>query len=80
MVTVFLSQLFLLRVFAKINYLVLCGMLAGSMTDPPMLAFANNLHATSGAAALFYVAIYPLVMFLRIITLKLLAVIFWGMG
>ncbi|VDZ75793.1 Mediator of hyperadherence YidE [Salmonella bongori] len=28
------------------NYLTLCGMLAGSMTDPPALAFANNLHAT----------------------------------
>lgn len=42
----------LARIFAKMNYLTLCGMLAGSMTDPPALAFANNLHATSGAAAL----------------------------
>jgi hypothetical protein len=50
------------------NYLTLCGMLAGSMTDPPALAFANNLHATSGAAALSYATVYPLVMFLRIIT------------
>lgn len=39
----------LARIFAKMNYLTLCGMLAGSMTDPPALAFANNLHATSGA-------------------------------
>ncbi len=45
------------------NYLTLCGMLAGSMTDPPALAFANNLHATSGAAALSYATVYPLVMF-----------------
>ncbi len=58
------------------NYLTLCGMLAGSMTDPPALAFANNLHATSGAAALSYATVYPLVMFLRIITPQLLAVIF----
>lgn len=70
----------LARIFAKMNYLTLCGMLAGSMTDPPALAFANNLHATSGAAALSYATVYPLVMFLRIITPQLLAVIFWGMG
>lgn len=50
------------------NYLTMCGMLAGSMTDPPALAFANNLHPTSGAAALSYATVYPLVMFLRIIT------------
>ncbi|HFS8158267.1 TPA: putative transporter [Enterobacter hormaechei] len=70
----------LARMFAKMNYLTLCGMLAGSMTDPPALAFANNLHATSGAAALSYATVYPLVMFLRIITPQLLAVLFWGMG
>lgn len=65
---------------AKMNYLTLCGMLAGSMTDPPALAFANNLHATSGAAALSYATVYPLVMFLRIITPQLLAVLFWGLS
>ncbi|MEG5991316.1 putative transporter [Enterobacter hormaechei] len=70
----------LARMFAKMNYLTLCGMLAGSMTDPPALTFANNLHATSGAAALSYATVYPLVMFLRIITPQLLAVLFWGMG
>ena len=68
----------LARLLAKMNYLTLCGMLAGSMTDPPALAFANGLHATSGAAALSYATVYPLVMFLRIITPQLLAVIFWG--
>ncbi|XPE67156.1 hypothetical protein ACNKHR_13010 [Shigella flexneri] len=51
-------------------------MLAGSMTNPPALAFANNLHPTSGAAALSYATVYPLVMFLRIITPQLLAVLF----
>ncbi|MNB96600.1 Aspartate/alanine antiporter [compost metagenome] len=65
------------RLLAKMNYLTLCGMLAGSMTDPPALAFANGLHATSGAAALSYATVYPLVMFLRIITPQLLAVLFW---
>ena len=70
----------LARILAKMNYLNLCGMLAGSMTDPPALAFANNLHATSGAAALSYATVYPLVMFLRIITPQLLAVLFWGLS
>jgi putative transport protein len=70
----------LARILAKMNYLTICGMLAGSMTDPPALAFANNLHATSGAAALSYATVYPLVMFLRIITPQLLAVLFWGLS
>ncbi|CTV04603.1 putative transport protein YidE [Escherichia albertii] len=70
----------LARMLAKMNYLTMCGMLAGSMTDPPALAFANNLHATSGAAALSYATVYPLVMFLRIITPQLLAVLFWSIG
>lgn len=70
----------LARILAKMNYLTLCGMLAGSMTDPPALAFANNLYATSGAAALSYATVYPLVMFLRIITPQLLAVLFWGLS
>ncbi|EPL8731421.1 putative transporter [Klebsiella quasipneumoniae subsp. similipneumoniae] len=70
----------LARMLANMNYLTLCGMLAGSMTDPPALAFANNLHATSGAAALSYATVYPLVMFLRIITPQLLTVLFWGLS
>ncbi len=70
----------LARMLAKMNYLAMCGMLAGSMTDPPALAFANNLHPTSGAAALSYATVYPLVMFLRIITPQLLAVLFWSIG
>ncbi|HCN9528453.1 TPA: putative transporter [Escherichia coli] len=70
----------LARMLAKMNYLTMCGILAGSMTDPPALAFANNLHPTSGAAALSYATVYPLVMFLRIITPQLLAVLFWSIG
>ncbi|WP_416261321.1 putative transporter [Gibbsiella quercinecans] len=68
----------LARLVGKMNYLTLSGMLAGSMTDPPALAFANNLHPTSGAAALSYATVYPLVMFLRIISPQLLAVLFWA--
>lgn len=70
----------LARLLVGMNYLTLCGMLAGSMTDPPALAFANGLHGTSGAAALSYATVYPLVMFLRIITPQLLTVLFWGLS
>lgn len=67
----------LARMLAKMNYLTLCGMLAGSMTDPPALAFANGLHPTSGAAALSYATVYPLAMFLRIMSPQILAVLCW---
>ncbi|MEG1653699.1 MAG: putative transporter, partial [Hafnia sp.] len=63
----------LARAMAKMNYLTICGMLAGSMTDPPALAFANGLHPTSGAAALSYATVYPLAMFLRIMSPQLFA-------
>ncbi len=53
---------------------------AGRFHDRSALAFANNLHPTSGAAALSYATVYPLVMFLRIITPQLLAVLFWSIG
>lgn len=66
------------RIFGKMNYLSLCGVLAGSMTDPPALAFANNIHAASGAPALSYATVYPLAMFLRIISPQLLAILFWA--
>jgi len=65
------------RIFAKVNYLSLCGMLAGSMTDPPALAFANNLHPTSGASALAYATVYPLVMCLRILSPQILVLLLW---
>ncbi len=50
----------------KVNYLKICGFVAGSMTDPPALEFANGLspvHAQSTA----YATVYPLTMFLRIL-------------
>ncbi|ELR63813.1 Mediator of hyperadherence YidE [Photobacterium marinum] len=67
------------RLFGQMNYLTICGMLAGSMTDPPALAFANSLHSTSGASALSYATVYPLVMCLRILSPQLLALLLWAM-
>ena len=71
---------FLARIFGHINYLSLCGLLAGSMTDPPALAFANAMHPTSDAAALSYATVYPMVMFLRIISPQLLVILLWTSG
>ncbi|OOF46510.1 transporter [Rodentibacter trehalosifermentans] len=67
----------LARLYAKLNYLSICGLLAGSMTDPPALAFANEIKEDNGAASLSYATVYPLVMFLRIISPQLLAVLLW---
>ncbi|RDE86462.1 putative transporter [Aggregatibacter kilianii] len=66
--------------YSKLNYLSLCGVLAGSMTDPPALAFANAIKEESGAAALSYATVYPLAMFLRIISPQLLALLLWSFG
>ena len=68
----------LARLYGKLNYLTICGLLAGSMTDPPALAFANEIKEDNGAAALSYATVYPLVMFLRIMSPQLLAVLLWA--
>lgn len=63
------------RIYGKMNYLTISGLLAGSMTDPPALSFANSIKEESGAAALAYATVYPLVMFLRIIAPQVLAIL-----
>ncbi len=63
------------RLILKLNFMNLCGLLAGSMTDPPALAFANST-AGSDAPALAYASVYPLTMILRIVVAQLLVVIF----
>lgn len=66
---------FIARVILKRNYLELCGLLAGSMTNPPALAFANSIAATE-APAVAYATVYPLVLFLRIFVAQLLILLF----
>jgi putative transport protein len=61
----------------RMNHLTVCGLLAGSMTDPPALAFANGL-ADSEAASLAYATVYPLVMVLRILSPQLLLLVLWA--
>lgn len=56
--------------FMKLNYLKICGLLAGSMTDPPALEFANSL-APVQAQSTAYASVYPLTMFLRVLLAQL---------
>ena len=58
------------RAWKKLNYAELCGLLAGSMTDPPALAFAQQTTA-SDAPAVAYATVYPVVMLLRVFSAQL---------
>jgi putative transport protein len=59
------------------NYVELSGLIAGSTTDPPALAFASGT-CQSEAPAVAYATVYPLTMLLRIMTAQILAVILCG--
>ena len=58
------------RAWKKLNYAELCGLLAGSMTDPPALAFAHQV-TESDAPAVAYATVYPLTMLLRVFAAQL---------
>lgn len=58
----------------KVNFLSLCGVLAGATTDPPALAFANS-QADSEAVNIGYASVYPLTMLLRILSGQVLAIL-----
>jgi putative transport protein len=59
------------RLKYKFNYFTLMGMIAGATTDPPALAFANQT-ANNDAPAVGYSTVYPLSMFLRIISAQMI--------
>lgn len=63
------------RIKAKLDYLEICGLLSGASTDPPALAFANDM-SNSEIPALTYASVYPLTTFLRIMVAQLLIVFF----
>lgn len=62
------------RLALKVNFIAICGLLAGSMTDPPALAFANAI-SKSDAPAVAYAAVYPLTMLLRILAAQLMVLL-----
>lgn len=60
--------------FSKVNYLTICGLLAGAMTDPPALAFANAQSKTN-AVSVAYSTVYPLVMLLRVVAAQAMVLV-----
>lgn len=65
------------RAVLKWNFTSIAGLLAGSMTDPPALAFANSI-CKSDAPSVAYATVYPLTMLLRVVSVQILAVIFFS--
>lgn len=63
------------RLAMKLNFMNVCGLLAGSMTDPPALQFANAT-SNSDAPSVAYATVYPLTMFLRILVAQILVLAF----
>ena len=65
------------RVRFKFNYFTIMGMIAGTYTDPPALAYANSI-CSKKAPAIGYSTVYPLSMFLRIFTAQIIVLFFCG--
>lgn len=65
------------RLFFKVNFLSLCGLIAGSTTNPPALAYANSLAPMSDEIAMAFVTVYPLTMLLRLFTAQALVLFFF---
>lgn len=65
------------RMHYKLNYYTVMGMLAGTYTDPPALAYANSV-CSKDAPAVGYSTVYPLSMFLRILTAQLIVLLACG--
>ena len=67
----------LARLKYKMNYFTLMGLIAGATTDPPALAYANQT-ANNDAPAVGYSTVYPLCMFLRILTAQLIILLLYS--
>lgn len=64
------------RMVYKMNYHSIVGLMAGATTDPPTLAYANSLSEKS-SSSIAYSTVYPLAMFLRIISGQFILLLFW---
>lgn len=64
------------RCWLKMDYFSLMGLLAGSTTNPPALAYATTVSAANDRAAVAYSTVYPLTMFLRVLTGQLMILLF----
>lgn len=64
------------RKWLKLDYFTLMGLIAGSTTDPPALAYATSQSSSNDRAAVAYSTVYPLTMFLRVLTGQLMILLF----
>ena len=64
------------RKWMKLDYFTLMGLIAGSTTDPPALAYATSQSSANDRAAVAYSTVYPLTMFLRVLTGQLMILLF----
>jgi len=67
---------FIARKGYKLDYFTLMGLIAGSTTDPPALAYATSQSSANDRAAVAYSTVYPLTMFLRVLTGQLMILLF----
>jgi putative transport protein len=67
---------FAARVFFRIDFLSLCGLIAGSTTNPPALAYAHSLAPKSDEISMAFVTVYPLTMLLRLFVAQALVLFF----
>lgn len=66
------------RKWLKLDFFSLSGLLSGSMTNPPALAYANSISGDSDKPAATYATVYPLTMFLRVLTAQLIILLCCG--
>ena len=64
------------RLWLKLDYFSLMGLLAGSSTNPPALAYSTTVSSANDRAAVVYSTVYPLTMFLRVLTGQLMILLF----
>ena len=64
------------RKWMKLDYFTLMGLIAGSTTDPPALAYATSQSSNNDRAAVAYSTVYPLTVFLRVLTGQLMIILF----
>lgn len=62
------------RVFCKLNFYQICGLITGGCTNPPVLAFAQNAYGTD-YTSVNYATVYPLSMFMRVLVAQVLVLI-----
>lgn len=62
------------RIFFKLNFFQICGLLSGSCTNPPVLAFSQNAYGTD-YTSVNYATVYPLSMFMRVLVAQVLILV-----